>query len=186
MNMATQTPGVKSLLKELESGRKQLKAEYDKSIRAIDDAIKILQHAKLDASDAVSDNGLRKPGRPPKGTLNLSSLIKKVKGKGARGRPVGSKSAFKGNLTQTLYETILSKKRFVHNRDLVDTLSRKFPKADKAEFGKKISVLLASLKKQGRLVTYQDGGYRKNMYWGVPEWMNENKIARGREFQRGN
>jgi hypothetical protein len=40
---------------------------------------------------------------------------------------------------------------------------------------------LASLKKQERLVTYQDGGYRKNMFWGTREWMKSGKPVKGKE-----
>jgi hypothetical protein len=184
--MNKQTPGVKALLKELEVGKKQLKAEYEKSMSALDAAIKVLQITHLDATEMVSAIGVKKgPGRPKKGSVNLKALVKKVRGKGKRGRPAGASAAYKGNLTQTIYDTVVAKKRFVHNRDIVDTLMKKFPKVDRADFSKKISVLLASLKKQGRLVTYNDGGYRKSMYWGVKEWMTpEGRMSRGKEFAK--
>jgi hypothetical protein len=187
--MTTQTTGVKALLKELEAGKKQLKTEYDRSIHAIDVAIRILTEAKLDPTDMVSGSTDSKgPGRPTKGDFNLKALIKKVRGKGKRGRPIGSRAQFHGNLTQTVYETVIGNKRFIHNRDIVELLIKGMPKnekIDRVDFAKKISVLLASLKKQGRLVTYQEGGYRKNMFWGAPEWMGaDGKINRSREFKK--
>lgn len=184
--MTKQTPGVKSLLKELEAGKKQLKAEYEKSMSALDSAIKVLKITHLDATEMVSAANAKKgPGRPMKGAVNLKALVKKVRGKGKRGRPTGAGAIFKGNLTQTIYETVAAKKRFVHSRDIVDSLMKKFPKADRVEFSKKVSVLLASLKKQERLVTYNDGGYRKSMYWGLTEWMTpEGRMSRGKEFAR--
>ncbi len=183
--MTTQTNGVKALLKELEAGKKQLKAEFDRSIIAIDTAIKILNAAKLDPADYVSGTSEgRGPGRPSKSDFNLKAIIRKVKGKGKRGRPIGSRAQFHGNLTQTLFDTVISQRRFVHNRDIVVALMKKFPDVDRADFAKKISVLLASLKKQGRLTTYHEGGYRKNMFWGSPDWMKNGKVVKGRDVKK--
>lgn len=181
--MAKQTPGVKALLKELDLAKKQLKVEYERSYRAVEEAIKALTSAKLDVADHVKTGRLAKgPGRPAKGSVDLKGMVKKFRGKGKRGRPVGSKSTYQGNLTLTIEEMVKSKGKFMHSRDIVDGLMRKFPKEDRADFAKKISVLLASLKKQERLVTFKDGGYRKNMYWGAKEWMKDGKIVKGRDF----
>ncbi len=181
--MTKQTPGVKALLKELDLAKKQLKAEYDRSLRAVEEAIKQLSSAKLDVSDHVkTTRENRGPGRPNKGAVDLKGMVKKLRGKGKRGRPVGSKSGYNVNLTQTIQDLVANKGRFLHSREIVDLLIRKFPQEDRAEFAKKVSVLLASLKKQGRLTTFKAGGYRKNMYWGVKEWMKDGKIAKGREF----
>jgi hypothetical protein len=183
--MTTQTNGVKALLKELETGKKQLKVEFERSMIAIDTAIKILNSAKLDPTEYVSgSNESRGPGRPAKADINLKAIIRKVKGKGKRGRPIGSRAQFHGNLTQTLYEAVMAHRRFIHNRDIVVILMKKFPEADRVDFAKKISVLLASLKKQGRLVTYHEGGYRKNMFWGAPEWLKGGKPVKGREVKK--
>lgn len=183
--MTNQTNGIKALLKELESGKKQLKHEYDRSVIAIDTAIKILNSAKLDPTDYVSGSTeSRGPGRPSKNDINLKAIIRKVKGKGRRGRPIGSRAQFHGNLTQTLFDAVIAQRRFVHNRDIVVALMKKFPEVDRIDFAKKISVLLASLKKQERLVTYHEGGYRKNMFWGAPEWMKGGKVIKGREAKK--
>ena len=179
--MTTQTNSVKALIKDLENGKRQLKAEYDRSMGALDAAIKVLSLAKLDPSDLVKGGMERKPGRPMKGDIDLKMIVRKIKGKGKRGRPVGSRAQFHGNLTQMLFDLVVAQKRFIHNRDIVLLMMKKFPNVDRSEFAKKVSVLLASLKKQGRLVTYQDGGYRKNMFWGIKEWMKSGKPIKGKE-----
>ena len=185
--MSGQNTEVKSLIKKLEAGKKQLKIEFDKNIRAIDEAIKTLSVAKADPLKVIgSAVSYRKPGRPKKGDVNVRALVKKAKGKVGRGRPSGSKSGVAVNLTQMLYEFVLSKNRFIHSREIVDNVMKKFPFEDRVDFGKKISVLLASLKKQKRLVTFKDGGYRKNMYWGAPLWLTkEGRISKGKEFKKG-
>ena len=184
--MATQTAGVKVLLKQLEAGKRQLKLEYERSIRAIEEAIKTLNTAKLNPSNVISSAKThRGPGRPKKDDVNVRAIVKKAKGKVGRGRPLGSANGVKINLTQMLHEMVVSKNRFIHSRDLVEGVIKKFPHEDRIDFGKKISVLLASLKKQGRLVTFKDGGYRKNMYWGIPTWLTkEGRISKGKEFTR--
>ncbi|MFM2157152.1 MAG: hypothetical protein RL516_1901 [Bacteroidota bacterium] len=179
--MTNQTNSVKALLKELENGKRQLKAEFDRSMGALDAAIKVLSISKLEPSDFLRGGLERKPGRPMKGEIDLKMIVRKIKGKGKRGRPVGSRAQFHGNLTQTLYELVMSQKRFIHNRDIVALMMKKYPDVDRSEFAKKVSVLLASLKKQERLVTYQDGGYRKNMFWGAREWMKSGKPVKGKE-----
>ncbi|MFN5347536.1 MAG: hypothetical protein ACK44N_04520 [Bacteroidota bacterium] len=179
--MTNQTNSVKALIKDLENGKRQLKAEFDRSMNALDAAIKVLSISKLDPSDFVKGGLDRKPGRPMKGAIDLKMIVRKIKGKGRRGRPVGSRAQFHGNLTQTLYDLVLAQKRFVHNRDIVAMMMKKYPNVDRSEFAKKVSVLLASLKKQERLVTYQDGGYRKNMFWGTREWMKGGKPVKGKE-----
>ncbi|CAN5376980.1 hypothetical protein BH11BAC2_BH11BAC2_08130 [soil metagenome] len=184
--MGTQSQGVKKLLKELEAGKKQLKADYERSLRALDETIKVLKSSKMDLMDVVKTSaGAKKRGRPAKGNVNVSGILKKAKGKRQRGRPKGSTVAHKGNLTQTLFDLVAGKKRFVHSRDIVEAVIKRFPKEDRTDFAKKISVLLASLKRQNRLVTYQDGGYRKNMYWGLNEWLTpEGRISKGKEFKK--
>jgi hypothetical protein len=182
--MATQTPAIKALLKDLLAGKKLLKAEFEKSIRAIDEAISVLNTVKLHTNDVLNvKTAMPGPGRPKKEDFTLKEVIKNVKGKGKRGRPVGTSASLKGNLTQMLNDMVVGKNKFVHSRDIVSGMLKKFPGEDRADFGKKISVLLASLKKQGRLVTYKDGGYRKNMYWGSPAWLSkEGRIVKGRSF----
>jgi hypothetical protein len=181
--MANQTAGVKALLKELQAGKKQLKSDYERSLKALDEAIRVLESAKLDAMETVKSTAAkRKPGRPGKAAVSVKAIVKKSRGKIQRGRPVGAKAAFKGNLTQSIYDVVVNKKRFVHNRDIADVLTKKVPHSDRADFSKKLSVLLASLKRQGRLVTVNEGGYRKSMYWGLPDWVNaDGRIMRGKE-----
>ncbi len=184
--MATQSASVKVLLKQLEAGKKQLKLEYERSIRAIDEAIKTLNTAKLNPTNVISSAKThRGPGRPKKDDVNVRAIVKKTKGKVGRGRPVGSSNEVKINLTQMLHDTVVSKNRFIHSRDLANGIIKKFPHEDRIDFSKKISVLLASLKKQGRLVTFKDGGYRKNMYWGISAWLTkEGRISKGKEFAK--
>lgn len=110
-------------------------------------------------------------------------VSKSKSGKRKPGRPHGSKSALSINITQFIYDAVINKKRFIHNRDILESFSRKYPKLDKVEFGRKISVLLASLKKQGRLAVYNAGGYRKNMYWGSPSWLSGRNIKPGYKFK---
>ena len=122
----------------------------------------------------------------PKKSAKKSAAKKTAKPRSSKrkpGRPHGSKSALSINITQFIHDTVMNKKRFVHNRDILEAFSKKYPKLDKVEFGRKISVLLASLKKQGRLVVFNAGGYRKSMFWGSPSWMSGRNIKPGYKFK---
>jgi hypothetical protein len=119
-------------------------------------------------------------------SANAKTAKRSANARGGRrkpGRPHGSKSALSINITQFIYDTVMNKKRFVHNREILDAFAKKFPRLDRVEFGRKISVLLASLKKQGRLALYNAGGYRKNMYWGSPSWMSGRNIKPGYKYK---
>jgi len=72
--MTNQTNSVKALIKELENGKRQLKAEFDRSMNALDAAIKVLSISKLDPSDFVKGGLERKPGRPMKGEIDLKMI----------------------------------------------------------------------------------------------------------------
>ncbi len=138
--------------------------------------------AKKTATSKVVKKAVKKGAKK-----SVKKVVKKATsakgGKKKPGRPHGSKSALSINITQFIFDTVMGKKRFVHNREILEAFTKKFPKLDRVEFGRKISVLLASLKKQGRLALYNDGGYRKNMYWGSPTWMTGKNIKPGYKFK---
>lgn len=143
-----------------------------------------LQNQFKMAKKAIRKTGAKKAAS--KKSAKPKAAKKAASSRGGRrkpGRPHGSKSALSINITQFIYDTVMNKKRFVHNREILDAFTRKYPKLDKVEFGRKISVLLASLKKQGRLALYNAGGYRKNMYWGSPSWMSGRSIKSGYKFK---
>lgn len=122
----------------------------------------------------------------PKKSVKKTAAKKTAKPRSSKpkpGRPHGSKSALSINITQFIHDTVMNKKRFVHNREILEAFCKKYPKLDKVEFGRKISVLLASLKKQGRLAVHNAGGYRKNMYWGSPSWLSGRNIKPGYKFK---
>jgi hypothetical protein len=181
--MTYQSAQIKLLVKELEDGKKFLLAEYERSIKAIDNTIHVLQTSKIDITEAIQTGTIkRKRGRPFKGSINLKSIVRKAASSGLRGRPKGSQSAYQGNLTQAIYEIVIKKNHFLHSREIADILSRQLTIEDRASFGKKLSVLLASLKRQGKLTTYSSGSNLKNVFWGLPMWINKNgSMATGRE-----
>jgi hypothetical protein len=137
------------------------------------------------AKKVTKKTGAKKAAKkaPKKAAKKVAGKASSRGGKRKPGRPHGSKSALSINITQFIFDTVMGKKRFVHNREILDAFARKFPKLDRVEFGRKISVLLASLKKQGRLTLYNAGGYRKNMYWGSPTWMSGRSIKPAHKFK---
>ena len=140
--------------------------------------------AKKVTRKSTAKKAAPKKSAPKKAAKKVAKKVSKPKSsKRKPGRPHGSKSALSINITQFIYDTVMNKKRFIHNRDILESFCKKFPKLDKVEFGRKISVLLASLKKQGRLAVYNAGGYRKNMYWGSPSWLSGRNIKPGYKFK---
>jgi hypothetical protein len=181
--MTYQSAQIKMLVKELEDGKKILLAEYERSIKAIDNTIHVLQTSKRDVTDVIHSGTVkRKRGRPFKGSINLKSIVRKAASTGLRGRPKGSQSTYQGNLTQAIYDIVIKKGHFVHSREIADILALQVKIEDRASFGKKLSVLLASLKRQGKLITYSSGSNLKSVFWGLPIWINQNsEIVKGKE-----
>ena len=134
-------PEIRRLIRELEQSKKKLRVEYNKGLRALDDAILALSELE-DKAGAI--------------TQKINS------DKSRRGRPTGGVS-----LSNEIKDVIAAKKKFLHQRDIVAALKKKYPEEDEILFGKKVSVLLSNLKKKGELITIDDGNYRRNMMWGV-------------------
>jgi hypothetical protein len=173
--MAKKNENIHQLIRELELGKKKLRLDYTRGIRAIDDAIAVLQKMELDATNLVKSVRQASVGRPSKTQLNVVKLVER---KNVRRGRVPNNQKVKGiSLTDMLYDTVQSKKRFIHQRDIVAAIVKKYPEEDIAEFSKKISVLLASLKRQGKLVIVNHGGYRRNIYWGLPNWLDSDGKA---------
>lgn len=133
---------IRKLIRELEQGKKKLRVEYNKGIRALDNAIDALQQLEHNTASISAP-------------VNINAA--------KRGRPSGGVS-----LSAEIRDVIASKKKFLHQRDIVAALKKNYPEEDEILFGKKISVLLSNLKRKGVLITVNEGTYRRNMYWGLP------------------
>jgi hypothetical protein len=175
--MAKKSETVRKLIRELEIGKKKLRIEFNRGLRALDEAIATLERLELDATALVKAANPTKKGRPSGGNINLTGLVSSKSGK--RGRSTMEEVPQKQTLTQMIFDSVQAKKKFVHQRDIAALLLKKFPEEDKVEFSKKISVMLAALKKRNKLVTINQGGYRRNIFWGLPTWLNaEGKVLK--------
>jgi hypothetical protein len=180
--MANKTESVRKLIRELELGKKKLRLEFNRGIRAIDDAIATLLKLEMDAAALVKSVNPKSAGRPSKENVNLANLVASKSGR--RGRQVVEAGSRKQTLTQLVFDTVQGKKKFVHQREIASTVLKKFPDEDAVEFAKKVSVLLAALKRRNKLVTVNQGGYRRNFFWGLPEWQSaEGKILKNFEVK---
>jgi hypothetical protein len=180
--MSKKSESVRKLIRELELGKKKLRLEYNRGIRAIDDAIATLLKLEMDAAALVKSVNPKSAGRPSKENVNLVNLVASKSGR--RGRQVVEAGSRKQTLTQLVFDTVQGKKKFVHQREIAATVLKKFPDEDAVEFAKKISVLLAALKRRNKLVTVNQGGYRRNIFWGLPEWKSaDGKILKNSEVK---
>jgi len=96
----------------------------------------------------------------------------------ARGRPEGSVNQFSVNLSAVIRETIETRKRFIHQRELVDALVKKVGKTkvkDPVEFARKTSVLIHSLKNRNLIAQYSLSTSTRDRYYGKPEWVKRGK-----------
>jgi hypothetical protein len=168
--MAKKNENIRKLIRELELGKKKLRLDFTRGIRAIDDAIAVLQKMELDATNMVKSMYHTSMGRPSGSELNAVKLVERNNVR--RGRLPNSQIKNGISLSGVLYDIVQSKKRFIHQRDIVAIVVKKYPEEELSDFSKKISVLLASLKRQGKLVTVNQGGYRRNIYWGLPNWLS--------------
>lgn len=95
-----------------------------------------------------------------------------------RGRPEGSVNQFSVNLSAVIRETIEARKRFIHQRELVDALVKKIGKnkvKDPVEFARKTSVLIHSLKNRNLIAQYSASTSTRDRYYGKPEWVKRGK-----------
>jgi hypothetical protein len=113
--------------------------------------------------------------------MSTTKAKKKVKTP-QRGRPTGSVNKFGVNLSAVIRETIESRKRFVHQRELVEALTKKVGKskiADPVEFARKTSVLLYSLKNRKAIAQFSASSSTREKFYGKPEWIKRGKVAPG-------
>lgn len=161
---------VKQLVRDLENAKKKLRLEYNKGIRVLDEAIVRLQKLELDAGAMLK----KIENSKTEASAELIRVSRLVGGRtGKRGR--SSKNAEKPGLTQLIMETVKQKRKFLHQREIVQLLAKKFPDEEMADFSKKVSVLLAALKRQGRVVTLKSGNANKSMLWGLPEFSRKSR-----------
>ena len=75
--------------------------------------------------------------------------------------------------------------RFLHIREMSEMAHECEHNIGVAVFTRKFSSALANLKRQGKVVSYQHDKSLRNVFWGSPTWLDENKkIKRGYEFNK--
>lgn len=98
------------------------------------------------------------------------------------GRPTGSKNQHGFKLTPAIIEFVEKRNKFTSHEQITSALMKKakLSDSDRQTFSKKISVLLTSLKNQGRLTSYQ--GKTRAHNWGLPEWLKRGKPVEQYQF----
>ncbi|NJM15569.1 MAG: hypothetical protein HC896_09560 [Bacteroidales bacterium] len=122
---------------------------------------------KTEATKAVASPKTKKTAKPK---------TAKVKKKVGRKNTVGV----------TIEQLITSKDRFIHSNELFTTL---YPNAGKSSpdefkrFKNQVSNALNFLKRSNKVASYQLGNSRRQVYWGLPAWMEGNNIKPGYEIK---
>lgn len=99
-----------------------------------------------------------------------------------RGRPLGSVNKHGIKLSAEIQSIIERKKRFVHQRDIVEALLKNKnlgEVTDEKAFKMKTSVLLHSLLTRQKLSQYSVSGSTRDKYYGLPTWLKKNKPVQG-------
>ena len=99
-----------------------------------------------------------------------------------RGRPTGSLNQHGIKLSAEIQNIIERKKRFVHQREIVDALlkNKKLGEVtDEKVFKMKASVLLQSLLKSNKVSQYSVSDSTRDKYYGLPTWLKRNKPVAG-------
>ena len=105
-----------------------------------------------------------------------------VKGKLKPGRPAGSLNKHGIKLSAEIQNIIERKKRFVHQREIVEALlkNKKLGNVpDEKAFKLKTSVLLQSLMTKSKVAQYSASDSTRDKYYGLPSWMKKNKPVAG-------
>nr|WP_298655909.1 hypothetical protein [uncultured Flavobacterium sp.] len=98
------------------------------------------------------------------------------------GRPVGSTNKHGIKLSAEIQNIIARKKRFTHQRDIVEALLKNKNLGDvndEKAFKMKTSVLLQSLLTRNKLSQYSASDSTRGKYYGLPEWLKKNKPVEG-------
>lgn len=106
-------------------------------------------------------------------------MSKKKAIKLVKGRPTGSVNAFNVNLSAFIRETIESRQRFVHQREITDALIKKIGKnkiKDKEAFSRKTSVLIYAMKNRQTISQYSASDSTRERYYGKAEWLKKGKV----------
>lgn len=85
---------------------------------------------------------------------------------------------------QRVIEALKTRGRFLHNREIATALSQSDEEKNFDNLKKKVSTSLSILQTDGKVVNYKPGSNKKEVYWGIPEWLTEHgEIRTGREFK---
>lgn len=87
------------------------------------------------------------------------------------------------SIPESIINLLKNKQRFLHNKEITDMLLLKYHNKDKNRFSRQLSGILSKLKKEQKIVSYYEGSSKKNVYWGLLDWLDENNnIKIGFEF----
>ncbi len=77
---------------------------------------------------------------------------------------------------EVVYAGIVTNGIFIHRKEVHKKVYDKdMYGSDTVTFGARLSNVLSDLRKEGKLVNYSPNNAKTNMYWGLPEWMNNNE-----------
>jgi hypothetical protein len=151
------------IIKELEKKRHQLIKEFEINISAISSTIQILKNES--EQQKVFIEGLSNQ------SVNYEDNTDYLKLKGKL-------------IADSILNVITYKKRFLHNSEITEVLTKIYIGRDKNKFSRQISGLLSNLKKKKKIVSFAENTSQKGIYWGYDKWLRNDKIIEGFEYYK--
>lgn len=144
------------LIEELEIRLIEIKAEYENNVTNIENTINILKSGS-------SSLPAYKPSQEQKvnSDKNLAKEVSRRK-----------------SLKENILSVIANSECFMRNIEITKVLMPFYPNKQAKPFLRQMSNLLWILKKENKLVSYQDGSSRKDTIWGFPIWLNKDQVIK--------
>jgi len=120
-------------------------------------------------------------------TVNKSdATVEKVKPPKSKKRK--SRKRRIGTVADNILTSISKGQRFLHYSEIVQLLETIYPEkmVDPVKFKRQISTTLSLLKKNGKLISYQKGNSKRDTYWGLDKWLDNEGQIKTEYFKEAN
>ncbi len=168
----------KEIIASLENEMKTLEKEYQENIASLKRTITILKSDKNGSLISIPDI----PGSEKKSvkTIEKPTPAKRKKNKSGRRR--------KGTLADNILTSISESQRFLQNSEITQLLETIYPEKmeDPVKLKRQISSTLSLLKKNGQLISYQKGKTKRDVYWGLAKWLDDEGQIKTEYFKEAN
>lgn len=150
----------KDVIKRLEDQKLYLRLEYESKIEGINYALSLLRD-QTPENNELSHTYIAGKGIDPK----------------PRHRVTSNPDYTRSKIKDRIMDFISSSKRFVHNREITDAIyDERYGFDSSKQFSRYLSTALWMLKKKGKLTKIRHDDSPKNMFWGLPEWIEHGKV----------